>query len=228
VAARFEEEEEDCGHAEADERRNEKGGEDLFDLRHIDAGKAGVAVHELVGDADADDGTDHGVGAGGGQAAPPGGEVPEDGGDEESKDHRETGAGADLEDELDGQKADDGIGDCAGRQHDAEEVETAGVDNGDVGFERVGVDAGGDGVGGVVEAIDELEPEGDEESDAEQDEGEDGGGVDDGEVGTEVSRDVDDAHDEQGTKGDHAPFADGGFPHLLVEHGFGVGSFVLD
>ena len=57
----------------------------------------------------------------------------------------------------------------------ADEVHDAGVDDGDVGLERVGVDAGGDGVGGVVEAVDELEAEGDEEGDAEQNEGEDGG-----------------------------------------------------
>jgi hypothetical protein len=55
-----------------------------------------VAVHELVGDADADDGADHGVGTGGGQAEPPGAEVPDDGGDEQGEDHGEAGAGADL------------------------------------------------------------------------------------------------------------------------------------
>jgi hypothetical protein len=55
----------------------------------------------------------------------------------------------------------------------ADEVHDAGVDHGDVRLERVGVDAGGDGVGGVVEAVDELEAERDEEGDAEQDERED-------------------------------------------------------
>ena len=61
-----------------------------------------------------------------------------------------------------------------------------------MGLERVGVDDGGDGVGGVVEAVDELEAERDEERDAEQDEGEDGGGVDDGEIDGEAAADVDD------------------------------------
>ena len=95
---------------------NEQRLEDLGDLLQVDAADAGVAVHELVGDADADDGADHGVRAGGGQAAPPGGEVPEDGGDQQGEDHREAGAGADLEDELDGQQVDDGEGDGAGAE----------------------------------------------------------------------------------------------------------------
>ena len=97
--------------------------EDLGDLLPIDAGGAGVALHQLVGDADAEDGADHGVGAGGGQTAPPGGEVPEDGGDEQREDHGEAGAFADLEDELDGQQRDDGEGDGAGAGEHADEVQ---------------------------------------------------------------------------------------------------------
>jgi hypothetical protein len=54
----------------------------------------------------------------------------------------------------------------------------------------VRVDAGGDGVGGVVEAVDELKTERDEERDAEQNEREDAGGVNDGKVGTKVGGDV--------------------------------------
>jgi len=138
-------------------------------LAPIDAGGAAMAAHELVGDADADDGSDHGVGAGGGQAAPPGGEVPEDGGDQEGEDHGEACAFADLEDELDGQQRDDGEGHGAGAEEDSGEVHDAGVDDGYVGLERVGVDAGGDGVGCVVEAVDELEAERDEQGETEQD-----------------------------------------------------------
>ena len=47
--------------------------------------------------------------------------------------------------------------------------QSARPDDGDVRLERVGVDDGGDGVGRVVEAVDELEPQRDEERDAEQD-----------------------------------------------------------
>jgi hypothetical protein len=205
--------------AEADDRREKSAVKTLVTCVPVDAGGAGVALHELVGDADADDGADHGVRAGGGQAAPPGGEVPEDGGDEQGEDHREAGAGADLEDELDGQQVDDGVGDGAGAEQHADEVHDAGVDDGDVRLERVGVDAGGDGVGGVVEAVDELEAERDEERDAQQDEGEDRG-----EWTTERSAprwrgDVDDAGDEHDGEDDAAPLADGGLLHLLVEHG---------
>ena len=99
----------------------------------------------------------------------------------------------------------------------ADEVHDAGVDDGDVRLERVGVDAGGDGVGGVVEAVDELEAEGDEERDAQQDEGKDRRRVDDGEVGAEVGGDVDDADDQHDAEDDRAPFAGRGIFEFLVE-----------
>jgi hypothetical protein len=72
------------------------------------------ALHQLVGDADADDGADHGVRTGGGQAEPPGAQIPENGGDQQGKDHGEAGAGADLENQLDRQQRDDREGHRAG------------------------------------------------------------------------------------------------------------------
>ena len=213
----LEEQEEQGGHGKADDGREKQGLEDLGDLLPLDAGGAGVALHELVGDADADDGADHGVRAGGGKAAPPGGEVPEDGGDQQREDHGEAGALADLEDELDRQQGDDGEGDGAGAEQHADEVHDAGVDDGDVGLERVGVDAGGDGVGGVVEAVDELEAEGDEQGDAEQNVGIDRGLMDDGEVVRERLGDVEEAADEHDGEEDHAPFAGAGLRELLIE-----------
>ncbi len=168
LGEQLEEKEEQGRHGKADDRREQESFEDLGDLLPFDAGGSGVALHELIGDADADDGADHGVRAGGGKASPPGGEVPEDGGDQQGEDHGEAGAFADLEDELDGQEGDDGEGYGAGAEEHAGEVHDAGVDDGDVRLERVGVDAGGDGVGGVVEAVDELEAESDEQGDAEQ------------------------------------------------------------
>ena len=140
--------------AEADQRRNQQDFEDAAGLLPVDAAGAGLGIHELVGDADADDGTDEGVGAGSGQAEPPGAEVPDDGGDEEGEDHGEAGALADLEDQLDGQQGEDREGHRAGGSEHADEVPHAGPDDGDVRLERVGVDDGGDGVGGVVKAVD--------------------------------------------------------------------------
>ena len=67
----------------------------------------------------------------------------------------------------------------------------AGPDHGDVRLERVGVDDGGDGVGGVVEAVDELEAERDEQRDAEQDVGPGGGEMGAGEVAGELGAGVD-------------------------------------
>ncbi len=131
-----------------------------------------AAVHQLVGKADADDGADHGVGARGGKTAIPGGEVPEDGRDEEGEDHGEAGACTDLEDELDRQQRDDGEGNGARTGEHADEVPEAGPDDGDVRLERVRVDDGGNGVGGVVEAVDELKAERDQQGNAEEEVGE--------------------------------------------------------
>ncbi len=142
-----------------------------------------------------------------GRPRPPGGQVPENGSDEQSEDHGEAGALADLEDEFDRQQGDDREGDGAGAEQYSDEVHDAGVDDGDVGLERVGVDAGRDGVGGVVEAVDELEAEGDEQRDAEQNEGEHGGRVDDGEIVGQLCSDVDEAADQHDTEDDSADFS---------------------
>ena len=54
-----------------------------------------------------------------------------------------------------------------GEQH-AEEIEKARPDHGDMRRQRVGVDHGRDGVGGVVEAVDEFEAERDQQRDEQQ------------------------------------------------------------
>ena len=53
-------------------------------------------------------------------------------------------------------------------QH-AEEIEEARPDHGEFGRQRVGVDHGRDRVGGVVEAVDELEAERDQQRHAQED-----------------------------------------------------------
>ena len=78
---------------------------------------------------------------------------------------------ADLEDQLDRQERDDPEGDRSGRDEDADEVPDARPEHGHVRLERVRVDDGRHGVGGVVEAVHELEAQGDEERDPEKNEG---------------------------------------------------------
>ena len=75
-------------------------------------------VHQLVGHAHADDGADHGVGTGGGQAKPPGAQVPDDGGDEQGEDHGIAGARTDLKNQFDGQQGDDREGHRARRRRE--------------------------------------------------------------------------------------------------------------
>src|SRR5271157_232569 len=96
---------------------------------------------------------------GGGQAEPPGAEVPNDGGYEQGEDHGESGLATYLQNQFDGEQGDDGEGhESAGGEH-AEEIPEARPDDGNVRLERVSVDDRGHGVGGVVESVDEFEAE---------------------------------------------------------------------
>ena len=109
----------------------------------------------------------------GGNAEPPGAQVPDDRGDEQREHHRVAGGRADLENELDRQQRHDAEGDGAGRGQHAEEVPAARPHDRDLGRQGVGIDDGRDGVGGVVEAVDEFEAERDQQRDAEQEERQD-------------------------------------------------------
>ncbi len=113
---------------------------------------------------------DQGVRRTGWQAQGPGAEVPDNGGDQQSEDHGEPGAAPDLEDQLDRQQADNGKRDGAGRGQHAEEVQQAGIDHGDLRLQAMRIDDCRDSIGGVVEAIDELEPQRDQQRQAEQEE----------------------------------------------------------
>jgi hypothetical protein len=117
---------------EADHRGDEQRVADLGGLRPVDAAGAVAPVHQSVGHADADDRTDEGVGGGGGQAQPPGAQVPDDGRDQERKHHGKSGAGADLQDELHRQERDDAERDGATGEQYPEEVERARIQHRDV------------------------------------------------------------------------------------------------
>ena len=96
-----------------DQRRNQQHFEDFAGLCPVHAGGAAAHIEQLVGDAHADNGSDHGVGAGGRQPEPPCAQVPYDGGDQQGEDHGVTGAGADLQNQFDRQQGDDGEGHSA-------------------------------------------------------------------------------------------------------------------
>ena len=146
---------------------------DLGDLIPIHAGGAVLVGYDRIDDADADDGADQGVRARGGNAKPPGTQVPDDRGDEQCEHHCVPGAGTDLNNELDGQQRHDAERHGAARNQNADEIEKARPHDGNLRRQGVGVDDRGDRVGGVVEAVDEFEPECDQQGDAEQDERQD-------------------------------------------------------
>ena len=122
-----------------------------------------MAVHQGVSEADPDYRADQGVRARGRQTQIPGAEIPDDGGDEEGKDHGEAGIAADLQDELDREQRDDAESDGAARQQNAEEVEETGPDHRDIGGHCMRIDDGCDGIGRVMEAVDEFEAERDQQ-----------------------------------------------------------------
>ena len=82
---------------------------------------------------------------------------------------------ADLQDQFDRQQRDDAEGDRAGRNQHAEKIEAARPDHRDRRRQGMRVDHGRDRIGGIVEAVDELEAQRDHEREAEQDEGQHGG-----------------------------------------------------
>ena len=161
---------------EAHQRRQQQRVADLDRLRPVDAARAVAAVHQRVGHAHADDRADQRVRRRGRQAQRPGAQVPHDGGDQQREHHREAGARADLQDQLHRQQRDDAEGHRAARDEHAQEVEQARPHHRDLRRQRVGVDHRGHRVGGVVEAVDELEAERDQQRQAQQDERPDGGG----------------------------------------------------
>ena len=167
----LEREQQERGEDEADQRRQQQRVADLGGLAPVDARGAVHAARQRIGDADADDRADQGVRAGGGQAEPPGAEIPDDRRDQQREDHGEARAAADLQDQLDRQQRDDAEGDRAGRGEHAQEVERARPDDGHLGRQRMGVDDGGDGVGGVVEAVHELEAQRDQQGNEQHHEG---------------------------------------------------------
>ena len=167
----FEGQQKDGGKGKAEQGRDQQCLADILGFRPIDAGCATAAMQQRVGDADADNGADEGVRTRGRQAESPGSEVPDDGRDQQRKDHRKAGVAADLQDQFDGQERDDAEGDGARGRQNAEQVERSRPDHGEVCRQRPRIDDGRYRVRSVVKAVDELEAERDQKRDEQQQEG---------------------------------------------------------
>jgi hypothetical protein len=157
---------EDGGADEADDRRGEHGHDNLgpeagglaFDhLGPVHDGPVSIGG----GQGRAAESADERVAGGGGQAEPPGEEVPGDRADERGQ-NRGHGDGGGID-----EAAANGLGD-GGAHHGAEEVEERGHHDGLARGEHLGRDDRGDGVGGVVEAVDVFEHQGREQNDQEK------------------------------------------------------------
>ncbi len=141
------------------------------------------------------------------ETEPPGAEVPDNGGGQQGEDHREPGAGADLQDQFDGEKRDDTESNRAGRGDDPGEIPEARPDDGDLRIHRVGVDDRGNGVRGVVESVDELKGERDEKRGAQENVRPRRENADASEVVSDAGSDEDEPADENACKNQGADFA---------------------
>ena len=149
----------------AEQRREQQRVADLGRLGPIDAGGAVLSVHQRIGDADADDRADQRMRARCGQAEIPGPEIPDDRRHQQREHHGEAGAAPTCRINSTGSSEMMPNATAPLDDDDAEEIEEAGPDHGDRRRQRVCVDHRGDGIGGVVEAVDELEAERDQQSD---------------------------------------------------------------
>ena len=122
-----------------------------------------------------------------------------------------------MQNQFHGQQRDDAEGHrAAGGQH-AEEIPHAGPDHSDVRLHGVRVDDGGDGVGGIVEAVHEFESQGGEESDAEERVGQPACGVDTRQVSEQVGPDIDEAA-QQDHNGHYDADSSGTCRHLRIKN----------
>ena len=111
--------------SEPHQGRKQQGFADGRRLGPVDSTGALPRIHQLIRDADADNGADHGVRTRGRQPEVPGADIPKDGGDQESKNHCKARPAAHLQDQFHRQQSDDGECDQAAGKHDTNEVAKA-------------------------------------------------------------------------------------------------------
>ena len=95
-------------------------------------------------------------------------EVPDNGGDQQRKDHRESCLASDLQNQFDRQQRNDAERHQSGGGHDPEKIPQARPHHRDVRLQRMGVDHGGYGVGRVMKSVDELESQRHQQRNAQQ------------------------------------------------------------
>ena len=160
---KFQHQQQQRGSEKTEQRREQERVADLRRLAPVDARSAVLPVHQRVRDADPDDRTDERVRARCGQAEIPGAEIPDDRREQQREDHGEARAGADLQYQLDRQQRNDAERNRTAREDNSEEIEKTGPDHRNRRGHRMGIDHRGDGVGRVMETVDELEPERDQQ-----------------------------------------------------------------
>ena len=125
-------------------------------------------MHELVRNTDSDDRPDQGVRARRGEPEIPSAEVPDDGGDQKREYHGEPRFAADLQNQFYGQERNDSESHQARGGEHTEEIPEARPHYRDMRLQRMGVDHGGHGIGGVVKPIHKLEAQRDQQRNAQE------------------------------------------------------------
>jgi hypothetical protein len=144
------------GHPEQRRQRDEQDG--LLEAAGVEHAEAGL------GDPSPGEAADEGVRRGGRQAQPPGEEVPGDGPDQPGEDHG-------LRDHVGIDGLADGVGHVRLEDQEGDEVERGRPDNRHPWGQDPGRDDGGDRVGGVVEAVGEVEHQRQQDDGDDRDEG---------------------------------------------------------
>ena len=148
---------------EADQRRENQGHSHLARLMPIDSLGERSIFDKRIHHPHPNDRTDQGVRTRGGQAAIPGGEVPDDRCPQKREHHRQATPRFDIHQEIDREEVDDAESHPDATGMNADEVPDTRPDHRPGGLHRLRIDDRRHSVGGVVEAVDALKPEGDQE-----------------------------------------------------------------
>jgi hypothetical protein len=100
--------------------------------------------------------------------------------------------------------------------HHSQKIPEAGPDDGDVRLEGVRVNDGGDGIGGVVESVNEFEAQGDQQRDGKQNVGSDGTGVHSRQIGEKMEGGINYADQQDNGESDYADHS-GAFAEFLLD-----------
>ncbi|MNP35930.1 hypothetical protein D3C76_1292830 [compost metagenome] len=148
-----------CRDGKASHRREHQGHADVDCLLPVDPFTQRDVADQGVGQANPEDRTDQGVGAGRRNAEVPGAQVPGDGGGEQGENHGQSMTGVHIDQHLHRQQVNDGISHADTAEQHAKEVEHPGEEHRQVRGHGFGINDCSNRVSGVMKAIDELEGE---------------------------------------------------------------------